>query len=359
MPVKFRRHFISHESYESAAFVDVTGNGIPDIVSGAWWYEGPEYRAKHFMGEVRPEGEYYDDFATLAMDVNGDGKLDIITGGWWGDTVRWRENPPDPTGPWQEHIIDHVGNVESVRVWDLDGDGQMEIVPNTPGGPLVVYKLATDAEGRGTGEFRKIVISERPQGHGLGAGDLTGSGRIDLVVNQGWYEAPEHPWDEEWIWHPSFDLMHSASVPILVADVDDDGLADLLVGGSHEYGLDWWEHILCDGEHEWIRHPIDPFNSQYHDMKWLDIDGDGECELLTGCRWRAHCGNDPGSEDDYGIYYFKWNGESFSKQVVCYGPAGQSKGLGIFFDAMDTTGNGLPDILAPGKDGLCIFYNEG
>jgi len=25
----------------------------------------------------------------------------------------------------------------------------------------------------------------------------------------------------------------------------------------------------------------------------------------------------------------------------------------------DLTGNGLPDIVAPGKDGLCIFYNEG
>ena len=25
----------------------------------------------------------------------------------------------------------------------------------------------------------------------------------------------------------------------------------------------------------------------------------------------------------------------------------------------DLTGNGLPDIVAPGKDGLYVFYNEG
>jgi hypothetical protein len=114
-----------------------------------------------------------------------------------------------------------------------------------------------------------------------------------------------------------------------------------------------------DGKRTWTKHPIDPFNSQYHDMVWADIDRDGQCELITGKRYRAHKGLDPGDSDPIGIYYFKWNGEGFSKQVIDYGPARVSTGCGICFAVADLTGNGLLDVVAPGKDGLYVFYNEG
>jgi hypothetical protein len=350
MPLKFRKVLISDERYESAAAFDVNGNGRLDIVSGAWWYEGPDFKQRHFIGEVRAEGEYYDDFSTIPMDIAGNGRLDFVTGGWWGKTLRWRENPGDPNREWPEHIIAETGNVETTRAWDIDGDGQLELVPNTPGAPLVVYKLV------GPGKFDRHVIREEKQGHGLGFGDISGSGRGDFVLKDGWLEAPEDRYHGEWVWHPEFDL-GSASVPVLVADVNGDGLADLIVGQSHAYGLDWWEQgRAVDGSRTWTRHPIDPFHSQYHDLHWVDIDGDGVPELVTGKRYRAHCGHDPGANDDIGIYYFKWNGESFSKQVVAYGPPGQGAGLGIFSQVVDLNGDGLPDILAPGKDGLHVFF---
>jgi hypothetical protein len=113
------------------------------------------------------------------------------------------------------------------------------------------------------------------------------------------------------------------------------------------------------GRITWKKHPIDPFNAGYHDMKWVDIDGDGECELVTGKRYRAHMGTDPGEADDYGIYYFKWNGESFTKNIVIHGTMRETTGLGIFFEVADLTGNGRLDIIAPGKDGLYVFFNEG
>ena len=363
MPLKWKKAWVSDETFESAAVIDVNNDGVPDIVSGGFWYQGPDFRKKHAIGNVKQYGEYYDDFSTIPMDVNGDGRMDFITGGWWGNTLRWRENPGEAGKPWTEHVIAETGNIETTRAWDIDGDGIVEIVPNTPCAKDVkIFKLKTDGKGKGAGEFEKIVIHEfegkETQGHGLGCGDIAGNGRMDIILRNGWLECPRNPWKEKWIWHPEFDL-GNASVPVIVADIDGDGKNEMIVGSAHGYGLWWYSLKVVNGKREWTKHKIDPFNAQYHDMRWIDIDGDGRCELVTGKRHRAHCGNEAGEWDDYGTYYFKWNGESFSKQVIDYGPIGDAKGTGIYFDVADLRGTGRLDIVAPGKDGLYIFYNEG
>jgi hypothetical protein len=362
MPLKWRKQWVSDETFESAGVFDVDGDGVLDIVSGGFWYQGPDFRNKHNIGPVARHGEYYDDFSTIAMDVNGDGRLDFVTGGWWGGTLRWRENPSDPTKEWPLHDIARIGNIETTRAWDLDGDGTLEIFPNTPGERNVkLFKLKT-VDGKGVGGFDEIVAHEFTenvkQGHGHGAGDIAGNGRMDLVLRKGWLEQPAEGIRGSWTWHPEFDL-GVASNPILVVDVNGDGLNDLIVGSAHNYGLDWYEQRLENGRRTWLRHPIDPFHSQYHDLQWADIDGDGHCELVTGKRHRAHCGNDPGEWDDYGVYYFKWNGESFTKVIIDYGPFGASKGVGIHFALADLRGSGRLDLVAPGKDGLCVYLNEG
>ncbi len=357
MSLKFRLQWIADERYESAYAFDVNNDGMPDIVSGAWWYEGPDFVKKHPVGEVKAFGEYYDDFSTLPLDVNGDGRMDFITGGWWGNTLRWRENPGDPAKPWPEHVIAEVGNIETTRAWDVDGDGVPEVVPNCPNGPLLLFKLNCDAAGRGAGGFTAHRVFDGKQGHGLGFGDISGSGRGDFVLRHGWLEAPEDRYNGRWTWHPEFDL-GSASVPILVADVNGDGLNELIVGAAHGYGLSWWQQRpAANGTRVWTPHPIDPFNSQYHDMHWVDLDGDGAPELVTGKRYRAHNDNDPGSFDDYGISCFKWTGESFARIPLIHGRVRETKGLGIFSQVVDLNGDGRPDILAPGKDGLAILWN--
>ena len=361
MPIKWTKKLIAAENFESAGVFDVDGDGVLDIVSGGFWYQGPDFKTKHIIGTVARIADYYDDFSTIPLDVNGDGRPDFVSGGWWGETLRWHENPGPPYRDWPTHAIARTGSIETTRAWDVDGDGRLEIVPNTPSGPLIVYKLKTDAEGRGTGEFAAHTLRAQPQGHGLGWGDVSGGGRGDIVLGQGWQECPADPLGGEWVWHPEFDLGGDASIPILVADVNGDGRSDLIVGGSHSYGLSWWEQGQdAQGQRTWAKHPIDPFNSEYHDLQWADIDGDGEYELVTGKRYQAHPNDgDPGGWDDIGIYYFKWNGESFSKQVISYGPLGAGAGCGIHFVLADLRGTGRLDLVAPGKDGLHVFYNEG
>jgi len=359
--IAFEKLKISDEDYESAAAFDVDNDGRLDIVCGGWWYPGPKFDAKCPVAKVRRDGDYWDDFATIPLDVNGDGFTDFVTGGWFSEVLRWRENPKgDRTKEWPEHVIGKIGNVETVRAWDVDGDGQLEIVPSVPfAGPVRVFKLVTDAAGKGTGKFAEHVIYDGVPGPGLGFGDLNGDGRGDLVVQKGWLEAPAKPLGGgKWTFHPEFDI-GDGSIPIIVADVNGDGLADLIVGQGHGYGLAWWEQKKDGDKRTWIKHAIDQANSQYHTMEWVDIDGDGRPELVTGKRRHAHRGGDAGDADPAGVYYFKWTGEGFAKQVIDYGFGPAGKGCGIYFHVVDLWKTGRMDLVAPGKDGLVVYRNLG
>ena len=359
-PVRFQKILIADERYESAGVFDVNNDGVLDIVSGGYWYPGPDFKTKHKIGNIRTEGEYFDDFSTIPMDINGDGYLDFVTGGWWGDTLRWRENPKGDGAAkeWPEHVIATVGNIETTRAWDVDGDGQLEIVPNTPNSPLKFYKLITDDRGKGTGKFKEFVISQGPSGHGFGFGDVDGDGRGEILLTKGFLKAPADPHSGLWTFHPEWDF-GMASCPMLVADVNGDGVNEIVCGQAHGYGLAWYEPRTQGGNRTWIKHEIDPDNSQYHDMFWVDIDGDGKCELVTGKRYRAHCGHDPGEYDPAGLYYFKFVDGHFVKQVIDWGSPRGGSGCGISFQVVDIDGDGRLDIVAPGKGGLFLHKNLG
>jgi hypothetical protein len=358
MPVIFKKRLIDSVKYEAASIFDVNNDGIKDIVCGEYWYEGPDFTKKHKICDLEYKWEYHDDFSDYGLDVNGDGFIDVISGGWTGETLRWRENPGNE-GEWPEHIIDRCGPIETIRFCDIDGCGIPEVIPNTPCGPQLIYKLVVDENGKGIGRFEKYILSEGDSGHGLGFGDINGDGRIDIILHNGWLEQPENLYSEQWIFHQEFELGR-ASVPVLTHDVTGNGLLDLISGEAHDFGLAWWEQkVDGDGQRTWIKHDIDTTVSQYHDMWLADIDGDGKPELISGKRYRAHNGNDPGEDDTVGIYYFKINNGAFDKYIIDQGVVGEASGCGIYFWIEDINGNGRLDLVAPGKDGLYLFENMG
>ncbi|MFQ5808670.1 MAG: FG-GAP repeat domain-containing protein, partial [Armatimonadota bacterium] len=253
--LRFERVKISDTKFEAASACDVNRDGKMDIVSGGFWYEGPEFTTQHKIWDVPAQREYHDDFHDYPMDVNGDGWVDIVTGGWFSRALRWLENPKGEGGEWEMHPIAETGPIETTRFWDVDGDGYVEACPNA-GGNVVFFRLERDAEGKGKGRFTRHEVKMGGCGHGLGYGDVNGDGRGDFVAPGGWIEAPEDPLAGEWQWHPELKL-GGASVPILVRDVNGDGRSDLIVGQGHNYGLDWWEQgVDGEGKRTWTKHAI-------------------------------------------------------------------------------------------------------
>jgi len=356
--LRFERSKVSDHTFEAASVFDVDGDGQKDIVSGAYWFRGPDFLRSHKLTEIEKIGEYWDDFSDFPMDVNGDGYPDIVTGAVFGGPLRWLENPQRRDALWVVHPIEQVGGIETIRFWDVDGDGVVEVCPNA-GGNVIFFRLMLDENRRGLGRFTRHVVKTGGCGHGLGFGDINGDGRGDFVVPDGWIEAPADPLTGEWVWHDEFRL-GVASVPILVHDVDGDGKADLIVGQGHDYGLDWYQQgATPDGARTWTRHRIDRGSSQLHAVSLSDIDNDGDLELITGKRYRAHCGNDPGAADPLFVRYFDIDGGTFTCHTIDYGAAESASGVGIYFWVEDVDGNGWKDIVAPGKEGLYLFKNLG
>ena len=164
-------------------------------------------------------------------------------------------------------------------------------------------------------------------------------------------------------WEPAeqIGLPDGCSVPILIHDVNGDGLQDIIAASGHNYGLVWYEQGCENGKRTWTEHIIDNAWSQYHDIQLVDINGDGKPEVVTGKRWLAHNGNDPGDDGEVFIcYYTIRDGNRFYRHIIDYGsPVNGHSGAGLYFWLKDLNGNGFPDIIAPGKEGLYIFYNEG
>jgi hypothetical protein len=354
----FQREKIGNVTYEAASAFDVNNDGAQDIVSGEYWFPGPDFSQSHKIGTIRQEGDYYDDFSDYPMDVNGDGYLDIVAGGWFGMTFQWRENPKGQPVEWTTHDVLKTGNIERNCFYDIDGDGVVEAFATTK--PVHFFRLKRDAAGKGTGEWDHFQIDNGGGGHGFGAGDVNGDGRMDLLFDSGWMAGPADPYAvAEYTWHPIFKF-GTGSVPILVHDVNGDGKNDIIVGQGHDYGLSWWEQTgdptVAEG---WTEHKIEQHRSQFHEMQLVDMDNDGEVELVTGKRYRAHAFADPGSLDPLGLYYYKIDGGKFRRGTIDYGPAGEASGSGIYLWLEDIDGNGWRDVVAPGKEGLYLFRNYG
>jgi len=226
------------------------------------------------------------------MDVNGDGRMDFITGGWFGDALRWRENPGDPDAEWPEHEIAVMSNIETTRLWDVDGDGSSRWCRTRPTGRWWCTNWSPTRAAR-MGRFDAYTIYAGNQGHGLGFGDVNGDGRCDFVLKHGLAGGARRPLERRMGLPPGVRSgvrqragagrgcqRRRAERPDRWSGAP---LRARLVGTTHR----------PDGAPSWFRHPIDPYKSQYHDLQWADIDGDGAPELITGQRYRAHNGRDP------------------------------------------------------------------
>jgi len=363
--VRFSKKMLFLNRYEEAAVADFNKDGNLDIVSGSYWFAGPDFVPRAFRPNESATN-FVRSNSNLPYDVDGDGWTDIIVGAWGEEGVLWFKNPgvvkPQSIEPWEMfQLTPTKGKIERTDFHDYDGDGVPEIqtVSYVKTEPVEIYRLTKGADGKPA--VKKFVLGTEGGGHGYAWGDVNNDGREDLLTEVGWYERPEgDPFARRWKFRSETALPHP-SCPFVVKDINGDGRLDIFFGRGHDYGVYWWEQGAPkpDGTTTWTKHVIDESWSQGHVAALADVDGDGEDEFITGKCVYAHNGRDPGAEEPAVLYYYKWN-KATSKFVrhTIAGP-GEGVGLGRQIAFADLNKDGKVDIVAPGRTGLWVLMNEG
>ena len=371
----FSAKLLMIDANEGIACGDLDGDGKKDLVAGRNWYRNGDWAPRplrsidDWNGYIQSNGDYL-------FDVNDDGRLDVIAGSFVPTEVHWYENP-GPEGLrlgklWKKHLLvdTELSRNEGQLMEDIDGDGRPEWIVNSwdKKAPTVVWRLvekpksdppktskkaAADNNARYTLEPHRL--GEDVNGHGMAIGDLNSDGRTDVLVGLGWYEQPKGgPWSGPWKFHANWEL--HASVPMIVEDLDGDGDSDLIFGKGHDYGLVWWEQkgTKKNGDIDFAEHMIDDSYSQPHTLAWKDLDGDGAKELITGKRYYAHNGKDPGGQEMPCLYYYKWNAETneFKRNTIEEGHVGC--GLQIVVDHLND--DDKVDVAVSGKSGTYVLF---
>jgi FG-GAP-like repeat len=361
---------------EGVAVADVNKDGKLDVLIGDSWYEAPSW-TKH---DIRKPGSYgdglrsYSDCMTCwTDDVNGDGWADQIVIGFPGRAAFWYENPQGKPGYWPSHEIWHSANNETPLYTDLLGDGHRVLVmawqPKgkdkdkegtmawfAPGGdPNQLWEMHAISELGGPN--KQGIPGTQVFSHGLGAGDLNGDGRADVICTGGWWEQPESARNSHatWAFHPA--NLGEAAADMIAYDVTGDGKADVIDSSAHKLGIWWFEQgEKKDGSPVFTRHDLFPdLVSETHALIAADIDGDGLKDLITGKRFWSHGRSEPGSDKPAKLYWLQASRAADGKTAFTPREIDDQSGIGTQFTVTDFNGDGLLDIVTSNKKGVFLF----
>ncbi len=339
---------------------DVNGDTKPDIIavggSTCAWYENPSWTKRIVSGPRQTPGI----ISSATADLDGDGKAEIAI------AYEFAMNAPSrgklmlavqgkaPDERWTHIPIAEIGSIHRLRWGDLDGDQRLDLVvaplfgpgarPPRYDDPARLLAFYTEGDPK-LGRWHRSALTARPVIHAIevrSVAPVSGHAIVLTADNQGVSVIGERVLTDG----PSPTFTARDLVTGATGKAPQQGCSEIhlgrLAGGRHILAtIEPWhgsqvvvyDELEPDLRRFGARTVLDDTLEAGHALWVVDVDGDGDDEILAGHRGKDH---------RVSIYDFDRAKKTWTRTVLDRDIAAQDLRGG------DLDGDGAPDVVAVG-----------
>jgi hypothetical protein len=225
-------------------------------------------------------------FSVYAADIDNDGDMDAIGASYQYNGISWWENTDSLGTIWAGHMVEGFSEgTISVQAADIDGDGDADIVGAARDADDITWWQNTD--GSGSSWTKHVVDNSFDGAYSVHIADMDNDGDADIMGaardadDIAWWKNTDGSgtsWTK-YIVDGSFEGANSVNA----ADIDNDGDMDLIgtANGSARDADDiaWWQNTDGSGN-SWTKHVVDNSFDSAYSIRAVDMDNDGDMDLL-------------------------------------------------------------------------------